>query len=399
MFQRCSVRRAGVAALVAALTTATFGLAIERVSADGTETLGPPSIPIAAGTSFVLGGTGTRTQPASIILNVPAGATVVQVLAYWEGQHSAPAVGNDNTVVLNGTAVTGQLIGGPTFLGNVSPEGDFYTSTYRADVTGLGLVKAGANTVTVSGMAFNRRTDGLGLAVVIDEGGAKSELIVRDGSDFAFINSGAAALKATVPQTITFTAAAVDRTAPLGLFASSVQELPTRRPTNIRVTVGGTTTEYPNLFRSIDGNEWDTLRLPVTIPAGATSLTVQVFSEDPANPDTGDLPASLVWNGFALSLPAPPAAPPPPTTTTTTTTTAPPPSSSDVPTTPAPPTSQVPSSAIASVLPPPPAAPPSTLTPTLPETGGATLPTMLIALALIGLGALLLVARRRPRHS
>src|SRR5687767_11033258 len=109
-------RRAGGGALLLALTATVFGLGVQRAGADGTETLGPPSVTVAAGTGFVIAGVGMETQPASVSITVPAGANVVQVLAYWDGHHSELGVGADNTVVIGGSDVTGTLIGGPTFL-------------------------------------------------------------------------------------------------------------------------------------------------------------------------------------------------------------------------------------------------------------------------------------------
>jgi hypothetical protein len=85
---------------------------ITNVSADGTEMLGPPSIPIGSGSGIVVAGTGLVTQPGTIIVNVPG--EVVQALLYWEGQMSefAPAGGS---IYLNGIPepITGTLIGGP----------------------------------------------------------------------------------------------------------------------------------------------------------------------------------------------------------------------------------------------------------------------------------------------
>lgn len=52
------------------------------IAADGTETLGPPSIPIADGTGIVAAGTGMVTQPGTINIDVPVGASVNQVLLY-----------------------------------------------------------------------------------------------------------------------------------------------------------------------------------------------------------------------------------------------------------------------------------------------------------------------------
>jgi hypothetical protein len=73
------------------------------------------------------------------------------------------------------------------------------------------------------------------------------------------------------------------------------------RPSSIEVTSGGIVTMYSNLLDSNDDDEWDTVTLPVTIPAMATSVTVQAFSRDDLG--SGDLPASFVWSAAALAIP------------------------------------------------------------------------------------------------
>ena len=58
--------------------------------ADGTETLGTPSVPVAAGTGALVAGVGTETsQPQSFSFTVPG--TPKQVLLYWTGQNIQPA--------------------------------------------------------------------------------------------------------------------------------------------------------------------------------------------------------------------------------------------------------------------------------------------------------------------
>jgi len=122
------------------------------VLADGTEMLGnpedspPPPLPgpaitIAPGTGTVIGGAGLINSPGTITVKVPGGATVKQVLLYWEGFMTTNAAGDDTITVSRGsitTTVTGTLIGGPTrFFGNA------YASTFRADITSTGLVGPG----------------------------------------------------------------------------------------------------------------------------------------------------------------------------------------------------------------------------------------------------------------
>jgi hypothetical protein len=103
--------------------------------------------------------------PGSFSVNVPAGATVTQVLLYWEGhwtdheEHWAnePQVDGDAFVTVNGTAVSGTKIGGSTafFTQSVGAvEGTEKFVAYRADITELNLVGAGATLLTVDDMLF-----------------------------------------------------------------------------------------------------------------------------------------------------------------------------------------------------------------------------------------------------
>lgn len=280
------------------------------VRADGTETLGPPSIAIQSGTGIIAAGTGMWSQPGTITFDVPTGATVKQVLLYWEGQHFS--TGSDDTIVVNGNLVTGTLIGGPTLFFQ-----DVFSSAFRADVTALNLVVSGANVLTVSGMDFNFcgsggvppagvcRNNGVGVLVIFDDGSEASTIQVRDGLDLAFAFFSPP-LDATVPQTFTFPASTEQRTARLALFAGSVAE---NRPNLIRITVDGNVTELTEAtggFASTAGQEWDALNIDVLIPAGATMMTVETVSVDD---ETERLPASLAWVGAGLSVPPPP--PPP----------------------------------------------------------------------------------------
>ena len=77
----------GISVLLALLLVVIVSIAL----ADGTETLGPPSIPIASGTGIVAAGTGLVTQPGTIDVDVPG--TVNQVLLYWEGQMATNVAG------------------------------------------------------------------------------------------------------------------------------------------------------------------------------------------------------------------------------------------------------------------------------------------------------------------
>lgn len=268
---------------------------------DGTETLGPPSIPISGGSGFVEGGVGMAGVDSGVLeVNVPAGATVQQVLLYWSGGTSGPG---DDTIALEGTEVVGTLIGGPTHF--------FYTggqsiefSAYRADVTNLGVVQAGANTLTVSGFDFTAggagdENNGCSVVVIYDDGGSAA-LDLRDGLDMAYFGFEPT-LDATVPQVFTVAPGVSERTADLLLMVASVGE---ERANHIRVTTGQGEQVFTDVLGSSDGMTWDSLILPVTIPAGDTEVSVEVVStaiQDPRG-------ASLGWVGAGLAITS---APPP----------------------------------------------------------------------------------------
>lgn len=270
---------------------------------DGTETLGPPSIPIASGTDLFANGTGMVSQPGSIDVAIPERATVNQVLLYWEGFMTASVPGDDTITVSNGSttmSVTGTLVGGPTyfFAGG-------YASTFRADITGTGLVGDGLTTLTLSDLSFTNVANGAGVMVIYDAGPKDASIEIRDGSDVAFIGFPSPR-DTTVPQTIVFPAANQDRTVQASMFFASVSGTVSgygKRPTVLLFTTNGpngTTTELYNVLDSISGQEWDSFDVAIDIPAGATELTVQALSEDRTG--SGNLPASFDWlaAGFAF---------------------------------------------------------------------------------------------------
>ncbi len=271
-----------------------FGLSVTLGTtgawADGTETLGPPSIATASGTGIVGAGAGLRDGPGMIDIDVPG--AVQQVLLYW-GCFANPG-GQDDTITVDGSSVTGTLIGGPTtFFSSVQG------ATFRADITGLGLVSEGFNSLLVDGLNCDFVSNGAGVLAIYDDGvSPAAEIQIRDGNDLAFIEF-APPLDTTVPQTIVFPVSTVDRTADIVLFFHSVAD-DRDRPSSVDITVGGVTTSLNNLLGSNDGGEWDTVNISVNVPADATMLTVQALSIDRLG--TGDLPASLDWSAAGIAL-------------------------------------------------------------------------------------------------
>jgi hypothetical protein len=267
--------------------------------ANGTESLGDIDLALEAGSGIVAKGVGLRNaQPDNIDLNVPG--DVMQVLLYWEGQNATS--GGDDMIRVAGIDVTGTLIGGPTLF-----FGSAYSSTYRADITGLGIVGSGMNSIPVEGMGFTTANNGAGIIVIYDDGSGAAEIMIKDGNDCAYYGFSPP-LDTTVPQTFNFTASSSTRQATLVNFATSVAA---NRPNVVEITIDAVVTRIVDPFGDTDGPEWDTAVDVIDIPAGATSLTIQALSEkDPSSELTGDA-ASLTWCASALSVPpaeVPPAA-------------------------------------------------------------------------------------------
>ncbi|HRX86268.1 MAG TPA: hypothetical protein P5572_14710, partial [Phycisphaerae bacterium] len=284
-----AVRTKGLALLTCGVVLC---LAQVQAHADGTEALGDPSIAIASGTHIIGAGTGTFAGPGVINLNIPAGVTIQQVLLYWEG-FADSAVTGDNEITVDGNNVLGQLIGGPTFF--FSPAWAF---TYRADITGLGVVSPGANAINIGGFNFATANNGAGILVIYDDGTPPAQIGLRDGSDLAFVNF-APPLNATVPQTFNFVPANFDRQADVVMFVGSVD---VNVSSIIRITSGGIVTDIVDLLGNTDGPQWDTISSTVPIPANTSSITFEIIS----GPGPVPFPASLDWltASFAI-LPAP----------------------------------------------------------------------------------------------
>lgn len=289
MTRKVVVRRA-VAGLAAIAGIGLF-MPSSPAGADGTEMLGPPGISIAPGSGVVTEGTGLFVQPSAVSITVPAGASVEQVLLYWQGEHRGGS--GDDTIVANGRSVTGQRIGGPTFF--YDNGGPVFTTSYRADITARDIVNPGANNVVLDGLSFDVGNNGASLVVIYDDGSGIKEIGVRDGVDNAYKHFPGAR-QATVPQTFPVSPAAEPRQAQIDLIVGSVDS---NRGSIVKVTSGAQVFLSTNLLGDTDDREWDDVTVPFTIPPGATSVRVEVISEDVA----GKNAASLTWVAAVLSQP------------------------------------------------------------------------------------------------
>ena len=268
--------------------------------ANGSEALGRPSVHVAGGTGIVAAGTGMQPFPnmaSSFSVSVPAGATVKQVLLYWEGhwtQHGsyalhAPQAGGDNTLSVNGSPVSGTKIGGNTKFyeqDSGAVHGKEMYVTYRADIElaepCLGRLEHADDQrpavrvelphgLSVHAGERRRRCDrGLRRRDV------RRDDRLRDGLDLAYYRF-APPLDTTVPQTFTFSASASPRTAALSTLAGSVgssRRTSLRSP--LRRSARRSCSTTPG--RASPVHCWDALNSAVVIPAGATSMTVQPLS-------------------------------------------------------------------------------------------------------------------------
>jgi hypothetical protein len=260
---------------------------------EGTETLGDPGIAIAEGSGIVVAGTGMVSQPATIDINVP-GTMIKQVLLYWSGGTTEAPYLDDDEIIVDGVPITGTLIGGPTYFFE-----DYYFNSYRADITGLGLVGLGANSLTLEGMLYvgptPKENSGAGIVVIYDDGSV-ADIQLRDGIDLAFFDFPEPR-QTTVPQTFYFDPAATNRVADIFVMCGSVGE---NRPNEIKVNVNGIIHSFINQLSAADGEQWDTKVVSVDVLAGDTMLTVEVISTESYDP----LGASLTWivGGFSLPL-------------------------------------------------------------------------------------------------
>ncbi len=191
---------------------------------------------------------------------------------------------------------------------------------------GLGLVKIVANEqiksvagntgeITVNALHITAKLLGITIAdIVISSAHADitckagtppaNTIQVRDGFDFAFVNSNTEARRVTKQVAFNFTAKTFDRVASLNLFVGDAERT---RPDQIVIKVFKGTTVIKNIvlndqLNADEGAQWDDDTISVPVPAGATKITVRLFSKDAAGGISGT-PDSLVWVLAALSLP------------------------------------------------------------------------------------------------
>ncbi len=264
------------------------------------------------GTGLINLGGGTAT------VTVDIRGPVARAYFYWMGRdRPCPDSGTelcevpfqpylDQELAFNGVPITGRLIGeeaqgGPGNTNNIG---------YGADVTAI--VRAAtpfgptAFSIEDGNLGSNiDRLNGGGLLVIYSDPAdpVRYRVSVFEGLDFAF-EDGNPILAARVTEPVVFNHGATG-TSRQATLVNFVGDAVADRPDRIRVTDGfGVTTTLLDLLVAADGISFDTLSVPVTVPAGSASTSVQLFSEP-----IGQNPDSLSWLVGALRIPL--GAPPP----------------------------------------------------------------------------------------
>lgn len=266
------------------------------------------------GLSIAVAGAGLLTG-RSKTLTLTVGGPVELALLYWAGRDypcpvDAPDSGHcvlpatgpykDQVLSFDGATVTGALIGSEikpdTNAGPINNLGYFADVTDQVRAKGTGrLIFTVADGDPASNLAA---LDGAGLLVVWTDPAkpAAARVIIYHGLDFAYGEDRTPGeTQVTDPFTFVHGAArASDRQGSLVLFVGDSEGI---GPNRVDVS------RNPSLVNRLTGSsgaQWDAIRSPVTIPAGAGATTVQIFSEP-----IGKNPESLLWTTAALWVPLP----------------------------------------------------------------------------------------------
>ncbi len=272
-----------------------------RAQAEGNDVLGPTSLLLPGASGVITAGTGLVAQPGKIKFDVPEPSNIRAVILYWQGFYNSGTSGDDTLSIRKTGAASYTSVKGVQ-IGLVSAPGGIFSATYRADITALEIVDAGANSLDVTGLNFSNSNNGAGVAVLYDDFGGLAPVLTADGDDYS-TPGGAGALGGTAPVVFTFDASTAARDGAINLLFSGIDcgtyaNGDVMHPNSIEVTVDGKKTIYSDLLVSSDGLRWDSLTLPVHIPPGVTSVTVRAFSRDDKN--SGKTPATIVWNYASL---------------------------------------------------------------------------------------------------
>jgi hypothetical protein len=284
-----------MAVLLGMISTPTFQ---STAWADGTETLGVPTLAVQpTGSGIALSGvTPCSCGEATIGVEVPENVTVTQVLLYWYAALQDNTNPN-NMITINGEVITGTRIGGPTAFWD-----QVYFTAFRSDITAYGWVTSGQTSLTADLPFTVEETveEGVGITVIYSDGVTNERIWLRDGLDLAFYQF-ANPLDRTTPQIFTFEPVEQAREAHLYMWLGSVESADATvatRPYRVEIDVGTVHTEKIMTACLLCGTLWEPVIITETIPANASELRVQFFSQEQLDP----LGASLEWIGASLMM-------------------------------------------------------------------------------------------------
>lgn len=253
-------------------------------------------------------GTGLLAGSGTLSVDIPG--PVQAALLYWAGRdrpcpESSPGVCTvpftpykDQILSFDGHLVTGAILG--TEGQPASAGGPINNLGFLADVTAIVQARGtGAHTFPVAdGDAGDLyRLDGAGLLVIYKDlgDGGSYRLIVFDGLDFAYGDDPTPGdTRVTHPVNLIHGSDTAARAADLRVFVGDGES---HRPDRMDVS---NNPSVSNGFDGSSGAQFDADLIPITIPAGAGSTTVQLFSEP-----VGRNPDSLLWFLVALRVPVP----------------------------------------------------------------------------------------------
>jgi hypothetical protein len=226
---------------------------------------------------------------------------------YWSGQdRPCPTSGqscfvpfqpyHDQALVFEGTLVTGTVVGTETQ--PASADGASNSIAYSADVTSIVQSKpAGPHFFALSDPVASSdlaKLDGATLIVGYDDPGIDQNrrVMIFDGLDFALGDDAAAGeSRGTSPVTINHGGMPLERTGELSVLVGGASAAAGDR---LWISGNGATT---GCFDAGSGQAWDDDSVPVAIPAGAQSTTVQISS-----PSEATDPDHLNWVAATMTV-------------------------------------------------------------------------------------------------
>jgi hypothetical protein len=249
--------------------------------------------------------------PENLTVNI--NGTVSFAYLYWAGRDrpctldgsgtTCPPTGKDQVMIFNGTPLSGTQIGTETQ--PVSGGGPILNIGYFADVTAM-VAAAGTGSRTFTFEDGDRssnlwRLDGVGLLVGYRDASNTTyyRVILFHNLDFAYGDDPTPGdTRVTTPVTFNHGASSVSRSAEVVIFAGDGTP---DRPDNVTITNNPTVF---NFLHEANGPAWTAQPIPINIPAGVGTTTVQMNSA-PA----GQNPDSMLWEVAVLRVAQPDTAP------------------------------------------------------------------------------------------